>query len=71
VRSEIVRLLKAAPFRPFLIIRDSGQRIVVRHSENVAFDPAVKTVNRCVLSDGILHVLPWEKASDCFGTTSI
>jgi hypothetical protein len=44
-RSDVIRFLKAARFRPFLIIMDSGQRVIVRHPENVAYDPAVETIS--------------------------
>lgn len=62
-RSDVIRFLKTSPFRPFLIIMDSGQRVIVRHPENVAYDPVVETANCFVISDGFLHVLPWEKIS--------
>ena len=63
MRAEIIRLLKAVPFRPFIIVMDSGQRVVIRHSENVALDPTVETVNCYALSEGIMYILPWEKMS--------
>jgi hypothetical protein len=63
VRFDVIRLLKAQPFRPFLLIMDSGQRIGVRHPENVAYDPTVETANCYALSDGVMHILPWEKIS--------
>ena len=59
--SEIVRLLKAVPFRPFLIVMDSGERLVIRHLENIAYDPERETANCYALSDGIMHILPWNK----------
>lgn len=61
MQSEIVRLLKAVPFRPFVIIIDSGERVVIRHLENIAYDPERQTTNCYALSDGIMHILPWEK----------
>jgi hypothetical protein len=39
VRSEIQRLLRHAPFRPFALNLENGDRIVIEHPENIAFDP--------------------------------
>ncbi len=37
---EIRRLLRAVPFRPFVLNLENGDRIVIEHPENIAFDPA-------------------------------
>lgn len=39
IRSEIQRLLRQSPFRPFVISFAGGEQAVIEHSENVAFDP--------------------------------
>ena len=39
VRSEIQRLLRYASFRPFALNLENGDRIVIEHPENIAFDP--------------------------------
>ncbi len=39
VRSEVQRLLKQSPFRPFVLTLVGGERAVIEHPENVAFDP--------------------------------
>jgi hypothetical protein len=39
IRSELQRLLHQTPFRPFAITFTGGERAVIEHSENVAFDP--------------------------------
>jgi hypothetical protein len=36
---EIQRLLRAVPFRPFVLSLENGDRIVIEHPENIAFDP--------------------------------
>ncbi len=41
-RSEIRRLIRAAPFRKFLLILESGDRALIEHPENIAFDPDAK-----------------------------
>jgi hypothetical protein len=40
VRAEVQRLLHQVPFRPFALSMENGDRIVIEHPENIAFDPA-------------------------------
>jgi hypothetical protein len=40
VRSEVQRLLRAAPFHPFAVSLEDGTRVVIEHPENIAFNPA-------------------------------
>lgn len=40
VQVEIRRLLQAVPFQPFALSLENGDRIVIEHPENIAFDPA-------------------------------
>ena len=40
VRSEVQRLLRQVPFRPFALNLENGDRIIIEHPENIAFDPA-------------------------------
>lgn len=42
IRDEIRRLLAAAPFRKFVIMLESGDRALIEHPENIAFDPEPK-----------------------------
>ena len=39
VRSEVQRLIRQSPFRPFAITLLGGERAIIEHPENVAFDP--------------------------------
>lgn len=39
VRSELQRLVRQVPFRPFVITLIGGERAIIEHPENVAFDP--------------------------------
>jgi hypothetical protein len=39
MRSELQRLLRQVPFRPFVMTLFGGERAVIEHPENVAFDP--------------------------------
>jgi hypothetical protein len=41
IRSEVQRLLRSVPFRPFALNRENGDRIIIEHPENIAFDPTV------------------------------
>jgi hypothetical protein len=39
VRSEVQQKLRAVPFRPFVLGLEYGDRIVIEHPENIAFNP--------------------------------
>ena len=39
IRGEVRRLIKASPFRPFALSLENGDRIMIEHPENIAFDP--------------------------------
>lgn len=39
IRSEVQRLIRATPFRRFILILESGDRVLIEHPENIAFDP--------------------------------
>ena len=39
IRAEIVRMVHQAPFRPFVLSMENGDRITIGHPENIAFDP--------------------------------
>lgn len=39
IRSEVQRLLRAVPFRPFALLLENGDRVPIGHPENIAFDP--------------------------------
>ena len=64
MRDEVVRMLQSSPFRPFVIVMDSGQQVPIRHSENVAYDPERPLRHCYAVADGIMHALPWEKISN-------
>ncbi len=38
-RSEVVRIVRTAPFQPFVLSTGSGDRLTIGHPENIAFDP--------------------------------
>jgi hypothetical protein len=39
VRFGIRRLLRQAPFQPFVLDLENGDRIAIEHPEDIAFDP--------------------------------
>jgi hypothetical protein len=41
LKGEVQRLVRQAPFRPFALSLENGDRIVIEHPENIAFDPAI------------------------------
>ena len=41
-RTEIQRLIRAVPFRRFVLVLESGDRILIEHPENVAFNPEAR-----------------------------
>jgi hypothetical protein len=43
IRSEIQRLIHSAPFRKFVLNMENGDRVLIEHPENIAFDPESKT----------------------------
>ena len=45
VRSEVKRLVRTVPFRPFALSLENGERIVIEHPENIAFDPSSRKAN--------------------------
>ncbi len=38
-RFHVSRLLRANPFQPFALNLQNGDRILIEHPENIAFDP--------------------------------
>jgi hypothetical protein len=39
IRSEILKLMRARPFRPFALLVENGERVMIGHPENIAFEP--------------------------------
>lgn len=39
MRTEVQRALRRAPFRPFILSLENGERAIIEHPENIAFDP--------------------------------
>ena len=56
VRPEVQRLLGQKPFRPFALIMESGDRVIVEHPENIAFDPVAQGVGDFYVISGRLRL---------------
>jgi hypothetical protein len=39
IRSEVLKLMRSKPFRPFALLMENGERIMIGHPENIAFEP--------------------------------
>jgi hypothetical protein len=39
IRSEVQRRIRSAPFRRFVLSLENGDRALIEHPENIAFDP--------------------------------
>jgi hypothetical protein len=56
VRSEVQRHLEQRPFRPFALVLENGDRAVVEHPENIAFDPTAKGIGEFYFISGKLRI---------------
>jgi hypothetical protein len=50
VRAEVARMVHQAPFRPFVLSMENGDRVTIGHPENIAFDPASDSPDFYVIS---------------------
>jgi len=41
IRSEVQRLFRSVPFQPFVLNMKNGDRIIIEHPENIAFEPTL------------------------------
>lgn len=42
IKSEVQRLLRQVPFQQFALNLENGDRVLIEHPENIAFDPVGK-----------------------------
>ena len=50
IRSGIARMVRQAPFRPFILSLENGGRVSIGHPENIAFDPEGESPDFYVIS---------------------
>jgi hypothetical protein len=67
IRDEVARLIRQQPFRPFALNLENGDRIVIEHPENIAFEPGngsgQGSQDFYVLSQRLRHYGPFEAVS--------
>jgi hypothetical protein len=56
VRPEVQRLLGQRPFRPFALLLENGDRVIIEHPENIAFDPVAEGVGDFYVISGRLRL---------------
>jgi len=53
IRAEVVRMVHEAPFRPFVLSMENGDRVTIGHPENIAFEPEGESPDFYVISGRI------------------
>ncbi len=53
IRSEVARMVRTAPFQPFVLGMEDGDRVTIGHPENIAFDPDGNSPDFYVISGQI------------------
>jgi hypothetical protein len=51
IRAEVARLIHSAPFHRFVLNLENGDRVLIEHPENIAFNPEART------KDGSFYVI--------------
>lgn len=70
VRSELQRLLRQSPFRPFAITLEGGEQAIIEHPENVAFDPRPGSSSDFYVLTGSLRLFSTFDAASSIGMLS-
>jgi hypothetical protein len=55
-RTELKRLVRQEPFRPFILRFVGGEHAVIEHPENVAFDPTAGASSEFYVFTGSLRM---------------
>ena len=53
IRAEVVRMVRQAPFRPFVLSMENGDRVTIGHPENIAFEPDGESFDFYVIASGV------------------
>jgi len=56
VRAEIQRRIRTAPFHKFVLSLENGERALIEHPENLAFDPEPNGSEDCYIISGKLRL---------------
>ena len=53
IRAEVIRRVRRAPFQPFVLSMENGDRVTVDHPDNIAFEVEGESTDFYVMSRGI------------------
>jgi hypothetical protein len=56
VRAKVQRRLSERPFRAFALLLENGDRVIIEHPENIAFDPVSQGVGDFYVISGQLRL---------------
>jgi hypothetical protein len=56
IRSDVQRLIKLVPFRKFVLSLENGERALIEHPENIAFDPEANGSDEFYVISGKLRL---------------
>lgn len=56
IRSEVQRLIRQVPFRKFLLSLENGERALIEHPENIAFEPDATASDEFYVISGKLRL---------------
>ena len=65
VRKEVQRLLRQAPFRPFLLVRENGERVLIEHPEKADAATGLKGERPEGRRPCSLRVVSWALSTWC------
>jgi hypothetical protein len=56
IRSEVQRLIRQVPFRKFVLTLENGERALIEHPENIAFEPESNASDEFYVISGKLRL---------------
>lgn len=71
VRAEVIRMVRGAPFRPFILSTENGDRVTIGHPENIAFEPEGEATDFYVVAGGVRLYGTFEAVSSVATADSI
>jgi hypothetical protein len=71
IRAEVIRLVHQAPFRPFVLSMENGDRVTIGHPENIAFDPEGESPDSYVISGNVRRFGAFDAVSSVATTDSV
>lgn len=56
IRSQLKAIVRKSPFEPFSVNFENGDRVIVEHPENIAFDSSENGINDLqIISKRLVH----------------